>query len=68
MEIKMIIDSLLSDLSVKEIARKKEKLQQDILDLINDFEKETNVRVKNLNIVTVNEIKTIYTHLDFGIS
>jgi len=64
----MIIDSLLSDLSVKEIARKKEKLQQDILDLINDFEKETNVRVKNLNIVTVNEIKTIYTHLDFGIS
>ena len=64
----MIIDSLLSDLSVKEIARKKEKLQQDILDLINDFEKETNVRVKNLNIVTVNEVKTIYTYLDFGIS
>lgn len=63
----MIIDSLLSNLSIKEIARKKEKLQEGILDLINNFEKETNIRVRNINMVTVNEIKTVYTCIDFGI-
>lgn len=60
--------SILSELSVKQIAEKKENIEKDIEKLFEDFEKKTNVRIWAISMHKWDDgEKTIKIDIDFGI-
>ncbi len=55
-------------LTIQQIKNKKEKLEINILNLIDNFEKETKVSISQINLYTTNGAKSIQNkHINFTI-
>ena len=52
---------------LKEISERKDKLRNSILLLINNFEKETTIKIKGITFYNSANVRDVHVTLDFGI-